>query len=47
MPALLKITLILAAILILIRFKVALSITFLSSAVALGFLFNLSLPKLG
>jgi integral membrane protein (TIGR00529 family) len=47
MSALLKITLILAAILIFIRFKVALSITLLSSALALGFLFNLSLPKIG
>ncbi|MDI6754648.1 MAG: DUF401 family protein [Thermodesulfobacteriota bacterium] len=47
MPDILKITIIIAAILILIRFKVALSITLLGSAVALGFLFNLSLSQVG
>ena len=47
MPDSLKIIFILAAILILIRFKVALSLTLLSSAVALGFLFQLAPARIG
>ena len=47
MPDLLKIILILAAILLLIRLKVPLSATLLSSAAVLGFLFHLSLPRIG
>jgi integral membrane protein (TIGR00529 family) len=47
MPDVLKITFILAAILILLRFKVALSVTLLGSAVALGFLFKLPISKIG
>ncbi len=46
MPDYLKIILILIGILVLIRFKVALSITLLSSAAVLGFFFNLSPPKI-
>jgi hypothetical protein len=47
MPDSLKIISILGAILLLIRFKVALSLTLLSSAVALGFLFQLAPAKIG
>jgi integral membrane protein (TIGR00529 family) len=47
MPDSLKIIFILALILILIRFQVALSLTLLSSAVALGFLFQLAPVKIG
>jgi uncharacterized protein len=43
----LKILLILAAILLLVRFRVALSINLLCSAVVLGLLFNLPLKKIG
>jgi uncharacterized protein len=43
MPDFLKIVLILAGIIILIRLKVALSLTLLASAVVLGFLFHLSI----
>ena len=46
MPDILKIIIILAAILILLRFKVALSITLLGSAVVLGILFNLPISKI-
>jgi integral membrane protein (TIGR00529 family) len=47
LPDVLKIIIILAAILILLRFKVALSLTLLGSAAALGFLFKLPLSKIG
>lgn len=47
MPGTLKIILILAIIILLIRFKVALSITLLSSAALLGFFFRLSPSQIG
>ncbi len=47
MPDFLKIIFILISILLLIRFRIALSINLLSNAVALGFLFNLPLDKIG
>lgn len=46
MPDYLKIILILIGILVLIRFKVALSVTLLSSAAVMGFFFNLSPSKI-
>ncbi len=47
MPATLKVILILAGIVVLIRLKVPLSVTLIGSAVGLGFLFRLPLPQLG